>query len=144
MAGIASLIGEAILSFSHAEFLLDNLFRKIGLTKKKFEYMAISSTGQKIKEYKAKLMESELDVAERIACLMEEVDTFRELRNVLAHSIILSNSSGEQEFMTHKFNKTKEGISRHTAVFTASHLSIQIQEFKEVCRSLNEILKELD
>lgn len=144
MAEIESLTGDAILSFSHAEFLLDNLFRKIGLTKKKFEYMAISSTGQKIKEYKAKLMESELAVAPRIADLMEEVDTFRELRNVLAHSIILSNSSGEQEFMTHKFNKTKEGINRHTAVFTASHLSIQIQEFREVCQSLNEILKELD
>ncbi|GMQ31118.1 hypothetical protein [Algoriphagus confluentis] len=144
MAGIACLIGEAMLSFSNAEFLLDNLFRKIGLTKKKFDYMAISSTGQKIKEYKAKLIESELDVAPRIAYLIEEVDSFRELRNVLAHSIILSNSSGEQEFMTHKFYKTKEGISRYTAVFTASHLSIQIQEFREVCQSLNEILKELD
>jgi hypothetical protein len=144
MNTIESLIGEAIISFSNAEFLLDHLFHKIGLTQAKFEFMGNSRTGNKMSQYKEKLRDSGIRESERIADLLDEVDSFRHLRNVLAHSIILSNSSGEQEFMTHKFYKTKEGIIRNTAVFTVSHLRIQIQEFKEVCQSLNEILKELD
>lgn len=144
MTQIATLIGEAMLAFSNAEFLLDHIFQKVGLTNSKFEFIGNSRTGFKINQYKEKLLKSKIEESERIANLMEEVDSFRQLRNVLAHSIILSNSSKDQEFMTHKFKTTKEGVTRHTEIFTADHLESQIQEFREVCRSLNELLKDID
>ncbi|QYH38463.1 hypothetical protein GYM62_06490 [Algoriphagus sp. NBT04N3] len=144
MTGIECLIGEVILSFSNAEFLLDNLFLKIGITQEKLEYLANSKTGQKITVYKVKLLESGLEEAKQIAALMDEVDSFRELRNALAHSIILRNSAEEEEFIRHKFFASKKGIIRNVEIFSIPELQVQVQEFKEVCRSLNDLLKGLN
>jgi len=94
--------------------------------------------------FKSKLMDSGLKEAEQLVYLMDEVDRFRELRNALAHSIILSNSSDEEEFIRHKYYASKNGVIQNVKVFSASELKDQIQEFREICRSINELLKELD
>ena len=77
MKQISTLIGEAMLAFSNAEFLLDDILLKVGLTKAKFEFMGNSRTGLKIDQYKEKLLNSKIEENARIAILMEEVDNFR-------------------------------------------------------------------
>ncbi|MBN7813080.1 hypothetical protein J0A68_19150 [Algoriphagus sp. H41] len=142
MAEIESLVGRALLGFGNAEFLLDHLLYKIGLTQSKFEFMGNINTGVKMKEYRAKVAESGFDKTEELIELMDEVDCFRELRNSLAHSMILKSMSNEELYIKHRFKSSKTGVQRFTESFTRAELERQIQEFSETRRRLNGMLRE--
>lgn len=141
MVKIEHLIGEAILGFSQAEFLLDDVFFKLGLTKTKFEFMGNIRTGNKMVVYRQKVLDSDLKNSELLLDLMDRIDWFREIRNSLAHSIVLKSVSDENCYIRHRFRSTKIGIERYTDTFNSVQLLDQIRELQETCKSLTELYR---
>ncbi|WP_425638801.1 hypothetical protein ACPUEN_04320 [Algoriphagus yeomjeoni] len=143
MGVIEHLIGEAILGFSQAEFLLDDVLHKLGLTQAKFEFMGNIRTGNKLVEYRQKVAESGYENSKLLLNLIDRIDWFREVRNSLAHSIILRSMSDDDCYIRHRFRSSKTGIERYTETFSSNQLRDQIRELHEACKSLKELYQDI-
>ncbi|WP_152536832.1 hypothetical protein [Cellulophaga geojensis] len=101
----------------------------------KIDFFADSNTGQKIKNIKKELKNSSLSNRYEFIKLINNLDELREKRNIIVHSLVLSNSN---DHLFHNYLRLKGEIVNKTTQFSTSDLEgINI----EVCNVHNALFK---
>ena len=68
--------------------------------------------------------------------LIDELDELRKKRNIVVHSLVLTNVSNPDNFMFHNYQKIKEGVLNKSTEFNTSDLENIQNEIREIHNSL--------
>lgn len=140
MTLLETLIGQIVSSFVRTDFMLSHVAHKIGKTQNYLEFFADPSTGGKTSSLLKyiKIHSSQIDSADYLVSIIEEFDILRIHRNQVVHSLILVNTSDENEFMAYKYYLKNGVIERNNQGYTRDELEQLKIKISEVHNKLYE------
>ncbi len=122
MAKLNCLIGDIIGGFVRTEFMLSQILSELDLRNHRIDFFANSQTGKKIKDILKELENSDISNRSDFIYLIDKLDKLREKRNIVVHSLVLTNSKDNDEYLFHNYNKKGDKILDKTTKFSTSDL----------------------
>lgn len=122
MVKIYCLIGKIVSGFVRTEYLLSQIVSDIGLRKLRTDFFSDGRTSVKLLELIQELSKSDIPKKEDYILLIRRFDEIREDRNMIVHSLVLTNVVDESEFMFHNYLKTKGTVLNKSKRYTKSDL----------------------
>tara|TARA_Y100000588_G_C13700525_1_gene688441 strand:- start:153 stop:590 length:438 start_codon:yes stop_codon:yes gene_type:complete len=140
MSELNCLIGDIVSGFVRTEFILSQILSELGFREDRIDFFADSRTEKKLKSIRIELERSELPKRHEYIGLINELDELRKKRNIVVHSLVLTNAGNSNHYMFHNYQKVKGGILNKTTQFNTSDLKnirIKIQEIHNSLSTLH-------
>lgn len=139
MPKLNCLIGDIIMGFVRVEFILSQILFDIGLKDNKLDFFADGQTEKKLKSIHEELTKTQLPNKKEFIQLIEELDELRMKRNVIVHSLVLTNMKDDNNHMFHNYLKIKGSIINKTTEFNTSDLEDIHSEIIRINNSIYEL-----
>ncbi len=134
MSKLNCLIGDIISGFVRTEFILSQILSELGFRNNRIDFFADSRTEKKLKDIRSEFEESDLLNKHEFIALIDELDELREQRNIVVHSLVLTEIGNHDNHIFHNYQRLKTGILNKTRQYKTSDL-IHLQ--KELIRVHN-------
>lgn len=122
MSKLNCLIGDIISGFVRTEFILSQILSELGFRENRIDFFADSRTEKKLQSIRKEFEQSDLSNKNEFIGLIDELNELREKRNIVVHSLVLTNVSNPDNHMFHNYQKIKMGILNKTTEFNTSDL----------------------
>lgn len=122
MPKLNCLIGDIVSGFVRTEFILSQIFSELGLRDNRIDFFADSRTEKKLQSIRLELEKSKLSKKYEFISLIDELDELRKKRNIVVHSLVLTDVQDPDNHMFHNYQKIKGGILSKTTQFNSSDL----------------------
>lgn len=136
MLKIDCIIGEVVSGFVRTEYLLSQIATELGHNEYRTDFFADGRTSIKINQLIKFISLSDIVKKPNYIALLEEFDSLREERNMIVHSLVLTNVSDKNEFMFHNYLKTKDGMLNKSKHYNMSDLDEIKERIMEVHNGL--------
>ncbi|QSE97212.1 hypothetical protein [Fulvivirga lutea] len=137
MSKLNCLIGDIISGFVRTEFILSQILSELGFRENRIDFFADSRTEKKLQSIRKEFEESELPKKHQFIGLIDELDELRKKRNIVVHSLVLTNVEDRDNHMFHNYQKIKGGILNKTTQFNTSDLENIHVEIREIHNALH-------
>lgn len=127
MKKLNCLIGDIISGFVRTEFTLSQILTELGFRNDRIDFFADSRTEKKLKDIREEFDKSNLYNKHEFIALIDELDELREQRNIVVHSLVLTEIGNHDNHMFHNYQKFKTGILNKSRQFRISDL-VQLKE----------------
>ena len=136
MPELNCLIGNIVSGFVRTEFILSQILSELGFRDNRIDFFADSRTEKKLQSIRMEFEKSELPKKHEFIGLIDELDELRKKRNIVVHSLVLTNVEDSDNHMFHNYQKIKGGILNKTTQFNTSDLKNIHIEIREIHNSL--------
>ena len=131
---INCIIGEIVSGFVRTEFILSQILSELGFREDQIDFFADSRTEKKIQSIKKEFEQSDLSNKHEFIGLIDDLDELRKKRNIVVHSLVLTNVSDQDNHIFHNYMKIKTGILNKTTEFNTSDLENIHVEIRKTSR----------
>jgi len=136
MSKLNCLIGDIISGFVRTEFILSQILSELGFREDRIDFFADSRTEKKLQSIRKEFEQSKLPKKHEFIGLIDELDELRKKRNIVVHSLVLTNVNNPDNHMFHNYQKIKTGILNKTTEFNTSDLENIHVGIREIHNSL--------
>lgn len=110
MSNLNCLIGDIVYGFVRIEFVLSQILSELGFRDNQIDFFAESQTKRKLEAIRSQFLCSEIDNKDEFVKLIDELNDIRNLRNIVVHSLPLTNIQNANNHMFHNYQKTRDKI----------------------------------
>jgi len=136
MPKLNCLIGDIISGFVRTEFILSQILSELGFREDRIDFFADSRTEKKLQSIRKEFEQSEMLNKHEFIGLIDELDELRKKRNIVVHSLVLTNVNIPDNHMFHNYQKIKTGILNKTTEFNTADLENIHVGIREIHNSL--------
>ena len=122
MSSLNCLIGEIVSGFVRTDFLISQIVYELQLTGSRTAFFADIRTRQKFNDIKSKISKSVHPKKSEFIELLDQLDAIREKRNVIVHSLVLSEVGNDGNFSFHNYQQVRQGVVNKTEFYTLDDL----------------------
>lgn len=134
MSKLNCLIGNIVSGFVRTEFILSQILSELGFRNDRIDFFADSQTEKKLRTIRVELENSCIANKYEFMRLIDELDELRKERNIVVHSLVLTDMEDQNSHMFHSYQKIKGGILNKTTLYGTSDLE-NLQ--KKICEIHN-------
>lgn len=119
------ILGRITYSFSRIDFLISHFAKDLGIVKNPFDFYARNNFAKKIVSLQSKAFKIQNDILrQEFIEWLNELDSLRQERNIIVHSIILTNSTDSDEHRLFNYRKSGEKTIREIHEYTTKDLRL--------------------
>ncbi len=119
---INCLIGDIVSGFVRTEFLLSQILYEIGFRETRINFFANGRIEEKLSKIRLEFEESNIEERLKYISLIDQLDKLRKKRNIVVHSLVLTNVHDNHNHIFHNYRLIKGNIENNTIQFNTSDL----------------------